>query len=115
MFFFFSSRRRHTRFDCDWSSDVCSSDLAFDRGELSLDKARQLCRVATPADEEIWLDLAHAASGSQLERICRAYRRAMEANDPVRSRAQLARRGLWSHWDEHGMLQLRAALPPEDG
>src|SRR2546430_9104350 len=26
--FFFSSRRRHTRFDCDWSSDVCSSDLA---------------------------------------------------------------------------------------
>src|SRR5688572_31607758 len=26
-FFFFSSRRRHTRFDCDWSSDVCSSDL----------------------------------------------------------------------------------------
>src|SRR2546430_15042524 len=27
MFFCFSSRRRHTRFDCDWSSDVCSSDL----------------------------------------------------------------------------------------
>src|SRR2546421_6533858 len=28
-FFFFSSRRRHTRSDRDWSSDVCSSDLAF--------------------------------------------------------------------------------------
>src|SRR2546430_13690164 len=28
-FFFFSSRRRHTRFDCDWSSDVCSSDLCL--------------------------------------------------------------------------------------
>src|SRR6266511_5562686 len=27
MFFFFSSRRRHTRFSRDWSSDVCSSDL----------------------------------------------------------------------------------------
>src|SRR5207237_6100099 len=27
-FFFFSSRRRHTRFKCDWSSDVCSSDLS---------------------------------------------------------------------------------------
>src|SRR5689334_24670494 len=26
-FFFFSSRRRHTRWNCDWSSDVCSSDL----------------------------------------------------------------------------------------
>src|SRR5260370_21801260 len=28
-FFFFSSRRRHTRFKCDWSSDVCSSDLSI--------------------------------------------------------------------------------------
>src|SRR5260370_5844513 len=27
LLFFFSSRRRHTRFKCDWSSDVCSSDL----------------------------------------------------------------------------------------
>src|SRR5256886_8880241 len=27
LYFFFSSRRRHTRFDCDWSSDVCSYDL----------------------------------------------------------------------------------------
>src|SRR6266853_5685303 len=31
-FFFFSSRRRHTRFDCDWSSDVCSSDLGAGEG-----------------------------------------------------------------------------------
>src|SRR2546429_1720543 len=31
LFFFFSSRRRHTRCSRDWSSDVCSSDL----GELS--------------------------------------------------------------------------------
>src|SRR5207302_3176638 len=29
-FFFFSSRRRHTRFSRDWSSDVCSSDLMGD-------------------------------------------------------------------------------------
>src|SRR5689334_24494738 len=29
-FFFFSSRRRHTRWNCDWSSDVCSSDLVVD-------------------------------------------------------------------------------------
>src|SRR5499427_11165752 len=28
IFFFFSSRRRHTRSLCDWSSDVCSSDLS---------------------------------------------------------------------------------------
>src|SRR5689334_24145068 len=29
LFFFFSSRRRHTRWNCDWSSDVCSSDLGL--------------------------------------------------------------------------------------
>src|SRR6476661_11247312 len=35
-FFFFSSRRRHTRFKCDWSSDVCSSDLAGAGGAVGL-------------------------------------------------------------------------------
>src|SRR5690606_40906289 len=30
--FFFSSRRRHTRFSRDWSSDVCSSDLSYGYG-----------------------------------------------------------------------------------
>src|SRR2546430_7761337 len=35
-FFFFSSRRRHTIFDCDWSSDVCSSDLTIPVGEVTL-------------------------------------------------------------------------------
>src|SRR5690606_40427235 len=37
--FFFSSRRRHTRFSRDWSSDVCSSDLPwhFDASGLSTD------------------------------------------------------------------------------
>src|SRR2546430_11498775 len=44
MCFFFSSRRRHTRFDCDWSSDVCSSDLA---SEL---KAAGLKRVTVSLD-----------------------------------------------------------------
>src|SRR3712207_8323988 len=34
MMFFFSSRRRHTRYWRDWSSDVCSSDLAFGVGLL---------------------------------------------------------------------------------
>src|SRR3972149_1635969 len=37
--FFFSSRRRHTRFDCDWSSDVCSSDLGMYRLGILLSEA----------------------------------------------------------------------------
>src|SRR6267142_6847033 len=36
-FFFFSSRRRHTRLTCDWSSDVCSSDLTGDIGRMRAD------------------------------------------------------------------------------
>src|SRR5437762_14221528 len=41
--FFFSSRRRHTRYIGDWSSDVCSSDLVTSSefaGKSSLDKQR---------------------------------------------------------------------------
>src|SRR5690606_39303263 len=33
--FFFSSRRRHTRFSRDWSSDVCSSDLIQGEGDAA--------------------------------------------------------------------------------
>src|SRR2546430_8626075 len=42
--FFFSSRRRHTRFDCDWSSDVCSSDLR-DRFKFAFGKQTILTSV----------------------------------------------------------------------
>src|SRR6266481_9170123 len=35
-FFFFSSRRRHTRWNCDWSSDVCSSDLEWEELDVNL-------------------------------------------------------------------------------
>src|SRR5688500_20333307 len=38
--FFFSSRRRHTRLQGDWSSDVCSSDLGAGAGRDSLDHAQ---------------------------------------------------------------------------
>src|SRR3712207_682127 len=39
-FFFFSSRRRHTRYWRDWSSDVCSSDLVYDDIDLDIGKLR---------------------------------------------------------------------------
>src|SRR3712207_7793847 len=38
LFFFFSSRRRHTRYWRDWSSDVCSSDLEEERLEAGDDR-----------------------------------------------------------------------------
>src|SRR6266850_5058486 len=52
-FFFFSSRRRHTRLQGDWSSDVCSSDLAgASAPRTSATKAAKLARSpnSTPAE-----------------------------------------------------------------
>src|SRR3712207_4288434 len=43
--FFFSSRRRHTRYWRDWSSDVCSSDLGAVLGEVGLFAATHLMGV----------------------------------------------------------------------
>src|SRR5207253_7397882 len=57
--FFFSSRRRHTRWPRDWSSDVCSSDLPF--------VARELIPVleAQGSDEEV-AAVSLGASGWQM-------------------------------------------------
>src|SRR5260370_9768807 len=63
--FFFSSRRRHTRFKCDWSSDVCSSDLGQPYGR----------------DEEHWhraareIDAEETASAKVKRTSRRAFRR----------------------------------------
>src|SRR5690606_22690064 len=43
-YFFFSSRRRHTRFSRDWSSDVCSSDLLGFLPRISKERERVLSR-----------------------------------------------------------------------
>src|SRR3990167_4564943 len=69
--FFFSSRRRHTRFDCDWSSDVCSSDLFStlvlvwtfraalrdhleDNLQAALEREARLIQDALPEDARAW-------------------------------------------------------------
>src|SRR5260370_30074077 len=71
-FFFFSSRRRHTRFKCDWSSDVCSSDLTrqavaagwqvLEKGGSALDAAEE--SVVVMEDDEAF----DAGRGSFLNR-----------------------------------------------
>src|SRR3712207_71986 len=52
MFFFFSSRRRHTRYWRDWSSDVCSSDLEvgkenFNKTGSNINLLESILRQAT--------------------------------------------------------------------
>src|SRR5689334_24686506 len=56
-FFFFSSRRRHTRWNCDWSSDVCSSDLVDQQRALE----KQLRSLKDKLASGQGTDLASAA------------------------------------------------------
>src|SRR5947209_13678122 len=57
VFFFFSSRRRHTRYWRDWSSDVCSSDLLMKIGQghvrrpAGVDRRHELVEVAVDAGQ----------------------------------------------------------------
>src|SRR5256885_5342763 len=51
-FFFFSSRRRHTRLQGDWSSDVCSSDLDL-YPEFQGDPYSHACPFARIMDEKL--------------------------------------------------------------
>src|SRR2546430_14122393 len=56
------SIRRHTRFDCDWSSDVCSSDLDLPNRVLLTDRLTQAISLARRTSEQLavlFLDLDH--------------------------------------------------------
>src|SRR5207237_4017499 len=65
-YFFFSSRRRHTRFKCDWSSDVCSSDISKDAIPAALEKATRYRLLNEPAEaESICLDVLKADPENQ--------------------------------------------------
>src|SRR5256886_1176602 len=55
LFFFFSSRRRHTRFDCDWSSDVCSSPLMWIRLIAPTTSPERLTRAVRGATGFLYL------------------------------------------------------------
>src|SRR5438105_594891 len=87
----------------------------FSAGEISFDKARAVASVATPADEHMWVELARQASTGPFSRWVLEYRRAAEADSPDRADAHAARRGVWSRWEDDGMLRLVAKLPPEEG
>src|SRR5688500_19657334 len=67
LLFFFSSRRRHTRLQGDWSSDVCSSDLSRSGPARRRPAARRSCLHAPPALDEDADREAGAREGGERE------------------------------------------------
>src|SRR6202048_2274749 len=61
VFFFFSSRRRHTRSTRDWSSDVCSSDLEREGFEPPI--GLHLCRISSAVHSTTLPPLQEAKTG----------------------------------------------------
>src|SRR6266487_4729605 len=82
IFFFFSSRRRHTRWTGDWSSDVCSSDLERERRRLEVKPgltgwAQVNGRAGIPWAERIELDVwyvDHRSAALDLRILARSVR-----------------------------------------
>jgi len=87
---------------------------AFSSGELSYCKVRALTRVATPETESQLVDLARHATGTQLEKLVRCYRGALDATT-ARAQETFERRELTYHWQDDGSLRLTASLPADDG
>src|SRR2546430_13092909 len=92
-FFFFSSRRRHTRFDCDWSSDVCSSDLHF-RRMLDALAPRHVGNVNQAVD--VVLDLDEGAELSQVPHLASDFR-----TDWIRSEERRVGKECRSRWSPY--------------
>jgi hypothetical protein len=87
---------------------------AFSKGLLSFSKVRAITRIVTPENEAVLLEQGLDATASQLERVVRAYRRAVPAEEEL-SRRQQDTRYLSYHHDDDNMLVLQGRLPPEVG
>jgi hypothetical protein len=84
-------------------------DEAFAAGRLSYSKVRAITRVATPANEESVLDVALAATGAQLERICSGFRRATETEIEAGRDRYVRGRALGN-----GLVKLEIVLSPDE-
>src|SRR3712207_1668788 len=120
--FFFSSRRRHTRYWRDWSSDVCSSDLWCVRGTRE-DPHRprvQSAHVVVQADAERLRELArpraellHAAHAAPCAHVVHAGDRLERAHEHRRADALGLADRVEQRVDAIGAVHVRAPGRPE--
>jgi hypothetical protein len=88
-------------------------DAALSRGEISYAKVRALTRVATIDNETRLIEISRAATGAQLERICRRFRRATREIEDVPN-LDPEERTLRVRPTESGMLRLEITLHPDE-
>src|SRR5690625_7720455 len=106
--FFISSRRRHTRWPRDWSSDVCSSDLLLTGGREESDRlaaehgGAYVAATVLQADDP-WADAVHdiEAFGTVTSIITYS-----DTEEAVAFAAQIGRASSWrkdviTYWDIH--------------
>jgi hypothetical protein len=86
----------------------------FSRGELSYCKVRAITRIANPQTEAQLVELAHHATGAQLEKLVRGYRRVQRATCEQAQEAHERRYVAWS-WEEDGSLRFEGRLPADEG
>jgi hypothetical protein len=85
------------------------------KGALSYSKVRAVTRIATPENEDEWLNIALSSTGAQMEKIVRCCRQAEACNAPNHDRLQREARQLMTYYDEDGMLVVKGRLPSEVG
>jgi len=88
---------------------------ALRRGRISYSKVRAITRIAVPETESDLLEIAEAGTASHVEKLVRLYRRAESADEMDKAQEQLEKRELRYHYDDDGMLVVRARLTPEQG
>src|SRR5256886_6207079 len=95
--FFFSSRRRHTRFDCEWSSDVCSSDLENARVFLETEPRVALLSFSTKGSAEH----PHVEKIREALRIVKARAPELPADGELRSEERRVGKECRSRWSPY--------------
>ncbi|HUP24050.1 MAG TPA: DUF222 domain-containing protein [Thermoanaerobaculia bacterium] len=88
---------------------------AMRRGEVSYSKIRALTRVATAETEAELLMIAKSGTTAHVEKLVRAWRRCNRLAELEHANDCHGHRSVQYHWDEEGMLVLRARLDPEVG
>ncbi len=84
---------------------------SFARGELSFTKVRAITRVATPADEADWVEMARTSTGAQLERVVAQARAAVDRDENRDARRAFERRAVTRSTRPDGLDEIRVRGP----